>query len=74
MKTQNSYYQLKRNRVVFLNFICPILFCSILNTNITFAQNNSTSDTLNALPSKQNKATKERKFRMTTLTFGGNGL
>ncbi|MFN8256508.1 MAG: hypothetical protein U0W24_12505 [Bacteroidales bacterium] len=42
--------------------------------NLAFSQNNSTPDTLNTLPLKENKVQKEKKFKMTTLTFGGNGL
>lgn len=71
---KNYGYQLKTNPAAFLCYIWSFILCTILNSNITFAQINSPGDTLNSLPFKENKTKNEKKFKMTTLTFGGNGL
>jgi len=74
MKTKNIDYQLKPNLAAFSRIIWLIIFFLIVNTNLTFAQNTSATDTLKVSPPRDNKTQNTRKFKMTTLTFGGNGL
>jgi hypothetical protein len=44
-----------------------------LNSSVTFGQDTTPGDTLNSVSVKEYKTQKEKKFKMTTLAFGGNG-
>jgi hypothetical protein len=73
MKIKKSNYQLKTNGASFKGFVWHSIIFMILNANLTFGQNNPDNDAFNFSSSKENKAPKEKKFKMTTLAFGGNG-
>lgn len=62
------------NPATYTGYLLSLILCTILNSNIIFAQNNSPDATPISLQFKESKTQKEKILKMTTLTFGGNGL
>jgi hypothetical protein len=51
-----------------------IILLLILFSGELYAQNTVTADTADSLKAKKDTSRKKKSFKMTTLTFGGNGL
>jgi hypothetical protein len=74
MKTHRKKFRNTFQQTFTLKRVLSVVVFLMISAFTTVAQNIIPADTVNPGLKKANKPERNRSFRMTTLTFGGNGL